>query len=218
MSEAAIVSEYMREKLPPSNKSTNQRRIVYGHGLNDADYETSSGSGAEKLTCLAYRSWTGVLERVFSEKYHKKKPSYLGVSISNEWLSFMAFRAWWIDHHVDGWQIDKDMVSPGSRIYSAETCVYVPSWINQFVTDNARCRGEHPIGVTFDQGKFKAQCLSPVTRKNQHLGRYSTAEKAHSVWLDFKIKMALLAKPEMDLIDPRIFHGAMRIIRGHTSP
>lgn len=215
-SEAALTSEFMRAELRPSTKSVNRRKLVYGHGVNDSDYETSSGTGSAKLTCLAYRSWTGVLERVFSEKYHQKKPSYLGVSIEHDWLSFMAFRAWWIEHHVDGWQIDKDLACPGRRIYSAETCVYVPEWINQFVTDNARRRGDHPIGVTFDQGKFKAQCFSPVTRKNEHLGRFGTAEEAHSAWLEFKIKMANHAKPYMDSIDPRLFPGAMIIIQGHT--
>lgn len=42
---------------------------------------------------------------------HKKWPSYIGVTVCDEWRSFMKFREWWLENHVDGWQIDKDLLT-----------------------------------------------------------------------------------------------------------
>jgi hypothetical protein len=45
------------------------------------------------------------------------------------------------------------------------------------------------------------------------LGNYQTPEKAHEVWLNYKLALALARKPEMDLINPRIYQNVIQIIK-----
>ena len=76
-------------------------RLVYGAGINDADYVvvklgTIEVNGVRKRKrvwyCPYYRVWTHMLERCYSDKYQDRKPTYKGCSVSEEWLRFSNFR------------------------------------------------------------------------------------------------------------------------------
>lgn len=44
------------------------------------------------------------------------------------------------------WAIDKDIIGSG-RIYSPETCIFVPQRVNNFTTMRSVSRGNTPLGV-----------------------------------------------------------------------
>lgn len=188
------------------------KELVYGVGVNDADYVAAPTINGRRVRCPAYRSWKNMLERCYSEKYHNMRPTYIGVKVCDEWLSFMAFRKWWVENHVDGWQLDKDLLSD-NRIYSPEACIFVPSWLNTFTTDCGAARGEWPIGVCFHRGirKFESKCRHPFCKK-EYLGYFSTPEAAHAAWLARKLEIASELKHLMDDIDARIFPLVIEII------
>ena len=187
-------------------------RLVYGIGVNDADYVIGPIINGRRVRCPAYRLWGNVLQRCYSEKSHHRNPTYAGVKVCDEWLSFMAFRKWWVENHVDGWQLDKDLLSD-NRIYSPEACIFVPSWINHFTVDCGAARGEWPIGVCFDRRrrKFESRCRHPFG-KNEFLGYFSAPEAAHAAWLTRKLEIANELKHLMDDIDARIFPRVIEII------
>ena len=153
-----------------------------------------------------------MLERCYSAKYHSRYPTYIGVEVCDEWLTFMTFRKWWVENQVDGWQMDKDVLSD-DRIYSPDTCIFVPRWMNTFTTDHAAARGEWPIGVCYHKitGKFLARCRHPLGKQG-HIGLFSTPEEAHAAWLDRKLEIANELKHLMDDIDARIFPRVIEII------
>ena len=187
-------------------------RLVYGIGVNDADYVVESIINGRRVRCPAYSAWTGMLERAYSEKHQEKRPTYKGVVVCDEWHSFMSFRKWWVENQVDGWQLDKDLLSD-NRIYSLETCIFVPSWLNSFTIDSGAARGEWPIGVYFkkEAGAFTAQCRHPFGRR-ESLGYFSTPDEAHAAWLARKLEIANELKHLMDDIDARIFPRVIEII------
>lgn len=191
------------------------RSLVFGFGVNDADYITTPIVSGKQLMCPAYRQWREIIRRAHSPKFHTKKPTYIGVSVCDEWRSFMAFRGWWVERQVDGWQIDKDLTTRENKIYSPEFCVFVPNWLNNFINVKKSDNKSGFVGCSFDErtGMFKAQCQNPITGKNENLGRYRTAIEAGNAWRDRKLEIALECKGFMDSIDSRIYNTVLTEIQ-----
>ena len=188
-------------------------KLVRGFGINDADYVTQPKINGKQVVCDAYKAWSGMLMRCYSKSYQLKKPKYAGVIVCEEWRRFMSFRAWWLTHSVDGWHLDKDLISD-SRVYSPDTCVYVPSWLNNFTSSCEASRGEYPIGVALakDVGKLRASVMNTITGVNEFLGYFSTPDSAHRAWKSRKLEIALELKQKMDDIDARIYPRVVEII------
>lgn len=188
-------------------------KLIHGFGINDADYAVFPRVNGGRDNCPAFVTWRGILERCYSDKFHTKNPTYVGVTVCDEWRSFMKFRKWWLENHVDGWELDKDLLTD-LRMYSPETCIYVPSWLNTFTIDRGARRGEWPIGVSFEirRGRFRAQCSNRVLGRNEYLGYFTSPDEAHNAWKSRKMELALDLKPKMDEIDHRIYPRVIEII------
>ena len=183
----------------------NKRKLVCGVGVNDATYPVSVYEGGKKVwRCPFYSRWCHMLHRVYSESYLRKKPSYIGCSVCDEWLTFSNFKAWMEAQDWEGKHLDKDILHPGNKIYSPNTCCFVDSILNTFITESDKMRGELPIGVSKCGGRrgFMACCSNPDTGKNKTLGRFETPEEAHEEWRKEKLRIArILASRQTD---PRV--------------
>ena len=186
-------------------------KIVFGFGVNDADYSVNSLVNGRKVTCQSYNTWASMLRRCYSKKNNEVQPTYIGVSVCNEWRSFMKFREWWIDNHVDGWQIDKDILTD-SKVYSPETCIYVPGWLNKFILRSGS--GLQSTGVCFHKvvGKYQANCRNPISNKKEFIGYFVSMRDAHDAWVSRKLSIAKSLKSDMDSIDERIYERVVSII------
>jgi hypothetical protein len=186
-------------------------RLVYGVGINDADYVTQkwetigyvNGKQKQKLVwyCPYYRAWAHMLQRCYSIKYQEKKPTYKGCSVSEEWLRFSNFKRWMECQEWDGKQLDKDILFAGNKVYSEETCVFVTRVVNMFTIDSSASRGEWLLGVCWHKpaGKFMSQCCNPFTKKQETLGYFTCEKEAHQAWLKRKLELAhLLAEEQTD--------------------
>jgi len=184
-------------------KKLSTPKLVYGVGINDADYavtewETIEVNGKQKRrlvwVCPYYRAWSNMLQRCYSAKFQERWPTYKGCSVSEEWLRFSNFRTWMERQDFEGMQLDKDLLFEGNKVYSAETCVFVTKAVNMFTTDRGNDRGEWLIGVNWHKGagKFVSQCHNPLTKKREHLGYFTCEEEAHQAWLKRKLELATL--------------------------
>ena len=185
-------------------------KLVYGVGINDADYvvkkmETIEVNGKRKRKivwyCPYYRVWNNMLERCYSTKCQEKYPTYKGCSVSEEWLTFSVFKSWMEEQDWKGMQLDKDMLFEGNKVYSAETCVFVTQVVNSFTIDRGNDRGEWLIGVNLNKrvGKFMSRCSNPFTKKREHLGYFTCEVEAHQAWIKRKLELAhLLAAEQTD--------------------
>ena len=195
------------------NGKGGKRIVIGGSGVNDATYCTQPAIDGKQVMCPAYKAWKNMFKRVYSAKFHASRPTYSDVKVCDEWLTFMSFRKWWLENQVDGWQIDKDILSDAA-CYSPDTCLFVPAWLNLFTTDCGSARGEWPIGVCLDKksGKFRAKCCNPITKKQESLGYFCAPEEANLAWMARKLELALELKPSMDEIDLRIYPRVADII------
>ena len=135
-----------------------------------------------------YRSWKNLKTRITNEKQLEKYPNYKNCSICDDWLIFDNFAKWHkenyyeIDNEV--MCLDKDILIKGNKVYSPETCIYVPNSINVLFTKSNKMRGDFPIGVYYekDSKKFKSQLSYQEYRnskkKRKNLGRFDTYEEA----------------------------------------
>ncbi len=161
-------------------------KLVCGIGINDLgyrvhvrEYVTKDGGKRIRKTvflCKYYVAWESMLKRCYSEKYLESHPSYVGTSVCSEWLYASAFKKWMEQQDWHGKCLDKDIIVPGSRLYSPGTCAFVSASTNTFVTASDASRGKYPIGVNLYKrtGEYRAQCGNPFTREQDHLGYFST--------------------------------------------
>jgi len=177
------------------------QRLVYGVGINDADYaitewKTVEVNGVRKQKrvweCPYYRVWHNMLKRCYSTKYQERQPTYKGCSVSEEWLRFSNFKRWMEGQDWEGLQLDKDLLFEYNKVYSKETCVFVTSMVNSFTTDCGASRGEWLIGVYWnkDKGKFMSMCRNPFAKKGEYLGLFTSELEAHQAWLTRKLELA----------------------------
>lgn len=89
-----------------------------------------------------------------------------------------------------GKQLDKDILVPGNKVYSPETCAFVASNLNAFLTDCGRARSDLPTGVSRSKRRFRARCNNPFTQRREVVGYYATAEEAHEAWRQRKHELA----------------------------
>lgn len=99
-----------------------------------------------------YDTWRGMLRRCYDPKTHQKRPTYIGCEVCEEWHNFQNFAKWFDENYyeIEGEQmhLDKDILVKGNKIYSPETCVFVPRGINTMFTKNDSKRNGLPIGVS----------------------------------------------------------------------
>jgi hypothetical protein len=98
-----------------------------------------------------YQTWNSMLERGYDNDYQKRHPTYKNITVYEEWHNFQNFAKWWEENYnsetMQGWNLDKDILVKDNKIYSPETCCFVPQEINLLLTKNNINRGKYPIGV-----------------------------------------------------------------------
>lgn len=136
----------------------------------------------------AYTKWRNMLERCYSDEFHKDHPTYKGCKVIDEWHNFQNFAEWHdrqIGHNRPRWQLDKDIIKGRDhRIYSPESCCLVPLVINVMTTNSRAKRGKWPIGVSYYKHikRFVAHSGSGSGGK-VYLG---TFKDPHSAFLAYK--------------------------------
>jgi hypothetical protein len=144
-------------KIKASRNSLSTRRLVFGVGKNDAWYMVNSKINNKMLRCPIYTKWKDMIKRAYSKKYQSDKPSYKGVTVCKEWLSFSCFSVWYENNYIDGYQLDKDIIKPGNKVYSPDFCLFVPCYINTLLINCAATRGRFKQGVSRTRnGTFKS--------------------------------------------------------------
>ena len=150
---------------------------VYGLGyLGIGKYKSQCNGKKSKIYC----AWNNILERCYSKKLQLRKPTYIGCSIVKEWCNFQNFAKWYEENNINEFQLDKDILKKGNKVYSPDTCCFVPREINNLLTTRKLKRGEFPIGVT----KFGNSYCATLTmnRTSTYIGTFSTAEEAFKAY------------------------------------
>ena len=160
---------------------------VYGIGYMGIGKFKSTDENGKITKC--HNTWKNMHERCYNPKYHEKRPTYENCTVCEEWHNYQAFAKWDNENYYEvgdeRMALDKDILKKGNKVYSPETCVYVPQSINSLFTKRDNERGDLPIGVSKNGNKFQAR-LSKGNGKPIHLGLYDTPEEAFQAYKQAK--------------------------------
>lgn len=151
-------------------------KTLYNTGyIGVGDYSISKNG---KKT-IQYIYWSTMITRCYSDKTYY---TYDNKLVCDEWHCLQNFGKWFDENYYQinnqEMNLDKDILIKGNKIYSPDTCVFVPHDINIIINDNKKRRGDYLIGVSYHNiaNKFQARCS--FYGKECHLGLFDTEYEA----------------------------------------
>ena len=184
---------------------------VYGVGILGIKYPSTING----VNTKEYALWNHMLERCYSNTYKKKYTTYEGCEASENFKSFEYFYEWChrqVGFGNQGWHLDKDLLTKGDKVYSENTCVFLPQEINKVLTKREVSRGNHLIGVYWCNTKkvFVAR-VNKNKGKQEYLGRFKTEIEAFNA---YKVAKEAFVKEQAnkwkDKIDIRAYNALMK--------
>ena len=169
-------------KIPVNKASSSSRKSVFGVGVNDSDYITQPTVNGKLLCSPSYKAWKNMLERCYSDKYHKNRPTYSGCTVTLSWLKFSSFDSWYDDNYIEGYELDKDIKVKGNKIYSPDTCLFVSGDVNKLMHESGGIDSIYPTGVYFDKNKSKFKARVGASGNRKHIGTFDTEIEAHKAY------------------------------------
>lgn len=181
---------------------TYKRKLIVGIGVNDVDYATQKTTiddqgNKRKTVCPFYARWKHLLDRVYGEKTLVEYPTFRNNSVCEEWLYLSKFKMWMETQRWEGVKIhlDKDILVPGNRLYSPDTCAFIPEYLNNLFHVKASGRGEFPLGVSLRTNPknfihtkpYFTQCTMKGASDKVASSYSGSPEEAHRKWQQFKI-------------------------------
>ena len=159
---------------------------VYGIGVVGTKYPITVNGVSTK----EYDLWKGMLRRCYSDSFKKRCPTYEDCEVSENFKSYEYFYEWCneqIGFYNEGWQLDKDLLVKGNKVYSENTCVFIPQEINLLLVKRDNNRGEYLIGVSWHKkdNAFVAM-VSKNKGKREHLGLFNTEIEAFNAYKEAK--------------------------------
>lgn len=187
--------------------------FVCGIGFNDKSYPTKIGG----KIIDEYSVWSSMLLRC-TQKYWDKFPTYIGTTCSENFKSYSYFYEWCQsqvgfknkEESGKSWQLDKDILIKGNKLYGEDTCVFVPSTINNLIVKCDSSRGDFSVGVCWCKRskKFVAQCSSGLPYR--WLGYFNTEKEAFQAYKTFKEQtIKKVANEYKEAIDSRVYAALM---------
>lgn len=170
--------------LQKGNVKNPNHKSVYGVGYFGIGKHSARIAGGGKTK--KYNTWNGMLERCYSEKAHITSPSYKDCVVLESWKNYQNFGDWFDKNYnpeyMSNWALDKDILQKGNKIYSPETCCFVPQELNSLLIKNDINRGKYPIGVRKDGIRYRAYIKLGTKNKVKHLGTFDTPEEAFQAY------------------------------------
>jgi hypothetical protein len=186
-----------------------ERRTMNIGYLGEGDYKFNADDKYDKR----YGAWQHMLIRCYSSKYHEKKPTYIGCSVCDEWHNYQNFAKWYDENYYEIKNemmcLDKDILVKGNKVYSPETCVFVPQIINSLFTNCRNKRGNLPIGVTKDGNNYRVRVGNPLENKRVDVGHRNNTNDAFALYKTAKENIIKLVAEFYKKYIPNILYNAM---------
>ena len=183
---------------------------TYGVGyLGEGKYK--SKENGKKTKC--YETWHSMLQRGYDDNFKRKRSTYKECEVCEEWHNFQTFAHWYNDNYYEipgeRMHLDKDILCKGNKVYSRDTCVFVPQRINSLFIKCDKSRGNDPIGMTLrPSGNYQVYCKNGYG-KSDYLGVYFNKEEAFRVYKQYKEKIIKQVADEYKEYIPQKLYEAM---------
>lgn len=147
--------------------------------------------------------WTSMINRCYNKKYLEHRPSYKDCYVDERWHNFQNFGDWFEENYnpktMEGWHLDKDILVKENKIYSPETCCFVPQEINSLFNDKY-------TGIK--KTKYSHQARVSIYGKCVTIGSYITFEEAFQAYKETKEKyIKEVAEKWRELISEKVYQA-----------
>jgi len=162
-------------------------------------HKTISPNNYERSITLSGQRWESIEKRCqVGGDQQTKYPRYEGTT--NLFHNFNEFVDWSrgevgydlrenVGQQSWAYCIEKDILGNGSKVYSPETCLFVPNAVNIFLTARNASRGDYPIGVAWKEKNKKFQAQVRDRNTSRYLGLHSDPMEGHRAWQLGKIEI-----------------------------
>ena len=183
---------------------------VYGVGIVGTKYPIT----IDGVKTKEYVLWQNMLKRCYSDAYQKKHPTYKDCEVSENFKSFEYFYEWCqkqIGFGNEGWHLDKDLLTKGNKVYSEDSCIFIPNEINLLLTKRTTSRGKHLIGVCWhNASKSFIATVNKNKGKSEYLGSFNIELEAFNAYKEDKESFIKeQANKWKSQIDPRAYNALM---------
>lgn len=183
--------------IKPLNQPT-----VYGVGfVGEGKYVPLSYKNKqdwqEYIDERVYFFWVKMLQRTYGEDKPSNK-TYKDCTVCPEWFNFQNFAEWALGQpylREDDACLDKDILVKGNRVYSPNTCCFLPNIVNIFINATYKKESGLPEGVNVIQPKTPNSKVGYVARchflgKREYLGYFDCQIEAGEVYYKRKVEAA----------------------------
>ena len=183
---------------------------VCGVGISGTKYPIT----IDGVKTKEYGLWQSMLRRCYSDTCKKKQPTYEGCEVSENFKSYEYFYEWCnkqIGFTVEGFELDKDLLVKGNKVYSENTCIFIPREINTLLVKRKASRGKYLIGVYWSNtSKTFIARVKKNKGKSEWLGSFKTELEAFEAYKQAKESFIKeQASNWKDQIDERAYNALM---------
>lgn len=189
---------------------------VYGVGYHgEGEYKVS----INQIHTFQYNLWYDMLKRCYCKNYIEEHPTYKDCTVCEEWHNFQNF-AKWVDenyYEVEGnyrMELEKDILVKGNKIYSPETCVFIPRILNTLFIYQKTRKGKYPLGVAkSSNNNFYARVSKNKNGEfiREESSKFPTPEEAFYAYKEIKEKyIKEMADEYKDKIPQKLYDAMYR--------
>lgn len=140
--------------------------------------------GPDNKFTKEYIVWNGMLNRCYSENVYIRNscPTYDDCTVDEQWHNFQEFSEWYnfqVGSNKEGYQLDKDLLKRGNKVYGPENCILLPKDLNTLIVTRKGGRGEFLIGASWDKKKQKFIAQGNFGVGTRWMGQFDTELEAH---------------------------------------
>lgn len=154
-----------------------------------------------------YRLWRNMIERA----YFSLTQAYKDVEICNDWLYFSKFKSDIeslpnFDKFIsENWNLDKDILVKGGRLYSLENCCFVPQELNSSFV-GLKNTTNLPLGVKYCKRTRKYVAQIMLNKKKKTLGYFTNPADAFYAYKTHKEAwLKDLAEKWKGVVDDKVY-------------
>lgn len=179
--------------LTTGTVKTSSKGDILSGNIYDPNYSSvykigymGEGMYSKKEFPYIYNIWQNMLERCYSVNSDGYVNYGLkGYIVCEEWHNFQNFAEWFEPRAKAGYELDKDIICNikqiKDKIYSPETCILLPSFLNCYLAGDKMNTGIFPkMGEEDKQVIYEA--IICINYKSKSLGIYNTFEEAKIIY------------------------------------
>jgi len=153
----------------------------------------------------AYFTWAEMIRRCYDDNFKNNNKTYKNCSVHPDWHNFQNFAKWHEENYIEGFELDKDLLFKGNKIYNDKNCCFLPKEINLLISNSRTKNSNFHCGVF--KNKYSFVSYLHINGKRKHLGSFKTEQEAIDIYnINKKIEFKRIANKYKCFISESIYN------------